>query len=75
MIIHLTGPLKDLVNSDQITVPDCMDTVQLANEIRKTMPGIDQVPYRIAVNGRIIGSKCAINEEDRLELITLLQGG
>lgn len=75
MIIHLTGPLKDLVNSDQITVPNCMDTVQLVNEIRKSLPGIDQVPYRIAVNGKIIGNKCTIKEKDRLELITLLQGG
>ena len=75
MKIYHTGPLKDLVNSDEITVPHCKDTDQLEGVIRKTVVGIDHVPFRIAVNGQIIGSKCAIMEQDRLELITLLQGG
>jgi hypothetical protein len=75
MRIYLTGPLKNLVDNDTLTIPDCRDTGQLATELRKSVPGIHRVPYRIAVNGRIITGKYAIREGDRLELISLLQGG
>ncbi len=75
MIIHLTGPIKDLVNSNVINVQYSGDIDQLRKEISTALPGAQKIPIRISVNGQIAESWSMVKEHDRVELITLMQGG
>jgi len=75
MQIHLTGALKDLLNSGEITLKYCHNAGSLKEEINGLVPDIQKISYRVSVNGRIAENQSVINEGDRVELITLLQGG
>ena len=75
MKIHLTGPIKDLVNRDIIDVQFSGDIEQLGKDISRALTGNQKIPFRISVNGRIAEPRSPVKENDRVELITLMQGG
>ena len=75
MKIFLTGPLKDLANTDVVNVQYSRDTEQLIKEISMALPDTQKIPFRISVNGQIVETQSLVKEDDRVELITLLQGG
>jgi len=63
------------VNSDVIYVEYSSDTEQLKKEIIRALPDTRKIPFRISVNGQILEAQSPVKEDDRVELITLMQGG
>ena len=75
MNIYLTGPIKDLVEDEVINVEYSADIDKLKQLIIRTIPDTLRMPFRISVNGHMAETQTMVNVDDRVELISLLQGG
>lgn len=63
------------ITGERFMIHDIRDTDELLSYLQETFPATGNIPYKIAINKKIVNSNTAINPQTTIALLPPFSGG